>query len=338
MKAFIGFWIGLFGAMISLPMLSVFVGFDLDSNWALGIAIFVGIGTAGIASEEGIIKATLNMFYIFIGLVVFVLIYNGIGNLFSFIGDFFSGSSSALSSTPTISSVGQDLVPGDTYLMKISWLLLGIVIAYVLSFIKSLARFIDNTIGDFLMVAAFPLSIYYVYSIEGVTFWSVMHMLGLIVYVFILILAIVGLEDTPDYPEEEPTPEPIKNDTYEDCVNCGETNVNNTSSLCNYCAENLYVKKENDTYEDCVNCGETNVNNTSSLCNYCAENLYVKKENDTYEDCVNCGETNVNPTNSLCIHCGKDMYKLDTNIKCSNCGSEFEDTEEACPNCGTQKR
>lgn len=71
--------------------------------------------------------------------------------------------------------------------------------------------------------------------------------------------------------------------------------------------------------------------NIQSLTNF---NVPTLNKNIFYVECINCGVTHKNPTKSLCSKCGKDMYTLDTNIKCTNCGNEYENTEIVCPYCG----
>ena len=60
-----------------------------------------------------------------------------------------------------------------------------------------------------------------------------------------------------------------------------------------------------------------------------------RTENDFYVSCVNCGTTYTNPTDNLCSNCGKDMNKKYNNIKCSNCGNEYEISLVSCPYCGS---
>lgn len=56
---------------------------------------------------------------------------------------------------------------------------------------------------------------------------------------------------------------------------------------------------------------------------------------DFYVECLNCNTKYTNPINSLCSNCGKDIFTKDNNVKCSECGGEFESTVLSCPYCGT---
>ncbi len=65
-----------------------------------------------------------------------------------------------------------------------------------------------------------------------------------------------------------------------------------------------------------------------------AHKIMLAVVNTKYITCVNCNANHKNPLTELCSNCGKNMYILDSNIKCTNCGGEYENTESSCPYCG----
>ena len=207
------------------------------------------------------------------------------------------------------SETTQALIVGDTYLEKGGFLLLGIFIAYVLSYIKGFARLMDDVLGGWIFFGSIPVFGYYVYVIEGVSFWSVMHFIGLIAYVSILILAGIGFNfessseaennsDSNPIPISEPIAEQKKR-----CIGCdAEMLLNSASNLCAVCVNDMINEQNKDT------------------------NFYVT--------CVNCHTKHENPEGTICSNCGKDMNNKDTNIKCNNCGLEYDNSESSCPYCG----
>ncbi len=283
-KGAIGFAAGGFVSLIFIVTIDMLFGSNLSGGTGSNIFIvFFAFVFAGMAIDNfGKVIGTSVVLFIFLALIKDIDINNE--KIVEPINQSvkIEKSLEQTNSTITVVSINQDLLPGDTYLEKIGYLILGMFFAFVLGLFKP---FQNDKLQGSLFIISVPVSGYYVYTIEGLSFMSLIYTIGFCIYA-ILTIAILAIDtptdveiETKTYPTPEPTPIPEP-----DPIPTPEP--------------------------------------------------IIEEPKDIYVTCVNCNTKHKNPENDLCNKCTKNMHKLDTNIKCSNCGGEYESDEISCPYCG----
>ena len=275
MQAFIGWWIGFIATAIFSVILKIAFDFKIDSDVGAGIGVLFGLFTAGVSSTQGAKKTFTQVFLFLFFTAISVALLNFLIGLFP---------EPIVETVKDAASASKNIIKGDTYVQKGAILALGILVAYVLSHIKWFSKFIDDVLGGWIILISIPASGYYVYTIEGFSFWSVVHTLGLIFYVLVVLMASIGFnfdgteaESSPEptpmpIPEPTPTPEPVieqpkDTNVYKTCVNCNTQHTNPTDALCGNCGKDMNVKYA-DLYKQCNNCG-SEYENTESSCTIC---------------------------------------------------------------------
>jgi len=247
-----------------------FWGYSLNQTYFVSIA---EIGIFGIFTIYKHGAKYISMFIIYWLIMVIVSYFT-----LQYMGEF----SIEINNTITVVSSNNDLLPGDTYLEKFGYLMLGMFFAFLLGLLKP---FQNSMLHGILIIISIPISGYYVYTIEGLSFMSFVYTIGFCIYaLFTITMMTIFTEDnkekeTTTYPTPEPAP-----------------------------------VQEPDPIP--------------------APKPIIEEPKDVYVTCVNCNTEHKNPENDLCNKCTKNMHKLDTNIKCSNCGGEYESDEISCPYCG----
>lgn len=272
MKAFVGFWIGFIFGIFMLVVLQETFNFSSSDNISTCVGVFVGIGLAFRAHEQGILKVLKE---IGIGLltIFIVLIVGKVGvNIFSFLN------------TDGIDKIKEHilLIPKEKDISL--YLLIG------LSLVLSLFKRINNKIKAIILFFWIISFLYYLYSTDSLFSWWAIFYLLIFGVMFLLVLyaysapkKVIAETELKKMTNEkqEPIVEPIiKNepiippkpkDSYVKCVNCGSSHKNPTNSLCNNCGKDMNIKYD-EIYKKCKSCGADN-ENTEVNCQICGAKI-----------------------------------------------------------------